>query len=354
MIKIAVLPGDGVGPEVTEQALNVLAAASKRYGLEYSLTEGLIGGSAVEATGCPLPQETRELIRQSDAVFLGAVGGPKWDGLPYEQRPEKGLLEIRKGCGLYANLRPVKSWPQLLESSPLKNRVIEGVDIMIVRELIGGAYFGKRGTINEGGEVRAFDTIEYSESEIRRVVRLALDLAAGRRNKLTSVDKANVMDTSRLWRKVAAAEAECFPQVAFNHLYVDNCAMQLCLNPAQFDVLVTENMFGDILSDQASVLGGSLGMLPSASLGDKIALYEPAHGSAPDIAGQDKANPLAAILSVALMLKISCGHQEAAEAIEKAVDRVLTRGLRTADIWSEGTRSVGTKEMGAAITEEIC
>jgi len=353
MNKIAILPGDGVGPEVVEQALLVLQAVKSKYSLDYTITEGLIGGQAIEATGKPFPQETKELIMASDIIILGAVGGPKWDAVPAEIRPEKGLLELRKTAGLYANLRPVKCWSQLLEQSPLKNEIVKGIDIMIVRELIGGAYFGKKGTNIEGDRIAAFDTIEYNDVEIRRIMKMAIEIAGTRRNKITSVDKANVLDTSRLWRKIANEECQKYPDISLNHLYVDNCSMQLCLNPSQFDVIVTENMFGDILSDQASVLGGSLGMLASASLGDSIALYEPIHGSAPDIAGQNKSNPLATILSVAMMLHISFKNAQAADDIENAVGKVLDAGLRTADIWSEGFTLIGTKEMGKAVAAQI-
>ncbi len=353
MFKLAVLPGDGIGQEVTEQALKVLAATREKYGVAYAVSTGLIGGSAIDATGDPLPQETRELVTQSDAVLMGAVGGPQWDGSEKKVRPEQGLLGIRKLLRLYANLRPVKCWPQLLEQSPFKSEKIAGVDLLIVRELTGGAYFGARGLKERGGEPCTYDTIEYSAAEIRRIVKAAFELAGERRQKVTSVDKANVLDTSRLWRKIVMEEAAAYPEVALNHLYVDNCAMQLCLNPAQFDVLVTENMFGDILSDQASVLGASLGMLPSASIGEGPALYEPAHGSAPDIAGQDKANPLAAILSVAMMLRISFHNTEAATAVERAVEAALHQGLRTGDIWTAGNTCVGTKAMAEAVIKEL-
>lgn len=353
MNKIVVLPGDGVGPEVVKQALSVLQAVKSKYSLEYTITEGLIGGQAIDVSGRPFPKETEELVLASDIVLLGAVGGPKWDTVPPEIRPEKGLLELRKAAGLYANLRPVKCWPQLLEQSPLKNDIVKDVDIMIVRELIGGAYFGKKGTTAEGDRITAFDTIEYDDIGIRRIIKMAIEIAGTRRNKVTSVDKANVLDTSRLWRKIANEECQKYPNISLNHLYVDNCSMQLCLNPGQFDVIVTENMFGDILSDQASVLGASLGMLASASLGESIALYEPIHGSAPDIAGKNKSNPLATILSIAMMLRISFKNSKAAEDIENAVEKVLDSGLRTADIWSEGFTLVGTNEMGKAVAEQI-
>lgn len=353
MLKLVFLPGDGIGREVTEQALNVLAAVKTKYNLDYTYSTGLIGGCAIEETGEPFPQETRDLVTKSDAVFLGAVGGPKWDDPEKKVRPEQGLLGIRKLLGLYANLRPVKCWEQLIEQSPFKREKVVGVDLLIVRELTGGAYFGARGTQTVAGDTKAFDTIEYSAEEIRRLVRVAFDLAEQRCKKVTSVDKANILDTSRLWRKIVEEEAAGYPNVSLNHMYVDNCAMQICLNPAQFDIIVTENTFGDILSDQASVLGASLGMLPSASIGTGPALYEPAHGSAPDIAGQDKANPLAAILSVAMMLRISFQHFEAAAAVEKAVEIVLNKGLRTADIWSPGHIRVGTSVMADTIIKEL-
>lgn len=353
MNRIVVLPGDGIGPEVIEQALSVLQAVKSKYSLEYTIAEALIGGDAIDKTGKPFPQETKELVMDSDVIILGAVGGPKWDGVSPEIRPEKGLLELRKTASLYANLRPVKCWPQLMEQSPLKNEIVEGVDIMIVRELIGGAYFGKRGTSVEGDRIAAFDTIEYNDLEIRRIIQKAIEIACARNKKVTSVDKANVLDTSRLWRRIADEECRNYSDISLNHLYVDNCAMQLCLNPSQFDVIVTENMFGDILSDQASVLSGSLGMLPSASLGEDKALYEPIHGSAPDLAGKNKSNPLAAILSIAMMLRISFKNENAAQAIEKAVAKVLDSGSRTGDIWSEGYALIGTKEMGQAVVEQI-
>ncbi|MGI6144999.1 MAG: 3-isopropylmalate dehydrogenase [Clostridia bacterium] len=353
MFKLAVLPGDGIGQEVTVQALKVLDAVKIKYNLDITYQTGLIGGCAIEKTGDPFPQETQKLVAQSDAVLLGAVGGPQWDGPDKKVRPEQGLLAIRKYLRLFANLRPVKCWPQLIEQSPFKKERIVGVDLLIVRELTGGAYFGAKGKKTVDGESKVYDTIEYSAEEIRRIVKVAFDLAGQRRKKVTSVDKANILDTSRLWRKIVEEEKTNYPAIDLNHLYVDNCAMQLCINPAQFDVLVTENTFGDILSDQASVLGGSLGMLPSASIGEGSALYEPVHGSAPDIAGQDKANPLAAILSVAMMLRISMKNSAAAMAVEKAVDTVLQQGLRTADIWTQGSTSVGTSTMAAAVIKAL-
>ncbi len=353
MAKIVVLPGDGIGPEVVNQALKVLAKIGEKYKFDYNLEFGKIGGSAVDAAGEPFPQETQETVLKSEAVLLGAVGGPKWDNLPREKRPEKGLLELRKTLGLFANLRPVKCWPQLVEQSPFKEEIIKNVDLLMVRELIGGAYFGKKGHKEENDELKAFDTIEYSQQEISRIVQTAFQLAEKRRKHVTSVDKANVLETSRLWRRIVEEEALKYPEVSLNHLYVDNCAMQLCLNPGQFDVIVTENMFGDILSDESSILGASLGMLPSASLGEGPGLYEPAHGSAPDIAGQNKANPLAAILSLAMMMRFSFDRQDIADSVEQAVERVLAAGLRTGDIWSEGTRLVGTEEIGDAVINEM-
>lgn len=353
MVKIAVLPGDGIGPEVINQALKVLAKIRERYSFDYSLEFGKIGGSAGDATGDPFPRETQEIVLKSEAVLLGAIGGPKWDNLPKEKRPEKGLLELRKTLGLFANLRPVKCWPQLVEQSPFKEEKIKNVDLLIVRELLGGAYFGTKGHKEENNELKAFDTIEYSQQEIRRIVQTAFKLAEKRRSQVTSVDKANVLETSRLWRSVVEEEVLKYPDIALNHLYVDNCAMQLCLNPGQFDVIVTENMFGDILSDEASVLGASLGMLPSASLGEGPGLYEPAHGSAPDIAGQNKANPLATILSLAMMMRFSFERSDIADAVEHAVKGALARGLRTGDIWSDGNELVGTEEIGSAVINEI-
>lgn len=353
MFKLAVLPGDGIGVEVTEQALKVLKVIQKKYNLKISWQKGLIGGEAIEETGSPFPEETSKLVQESDAVFLGAVGGPLWDGPEVKVRPEQGLLAIRQTLGLYANLRPVKCWPQLIAQSPFKKEKIENVDLLIVRELTGGAYFGEKGTLTEKGITRAFDTIAYNEMEIRRIVQVAFRFAGEREQKVTSVDKANILETSRLWRKIVLEEAQNYPEITLNHLYVDNCAMQLCLNPAQFDVLVTENLFGDILSDQASVLGGSLGMLPSASLGTGPALYEPVHGSAPDLAGQDRANPMAALLSLALLLRLSLECLPAALALEKAVEAVLEQGLRTADLWQPGFHLVGTAGFTEALLQEL-
>jgi 3-isopropylmalate dehydrogenase len=351
---IGVLAGDGIGPEVMAQGLLVLEKASKRFGFGYVLREGLIGGSAIDRKGDPFPMETRDLARQAAAMLLGAVGGPKWDNLPGQKRPEQGLLQIRQFLGLYANLRPVRCYPKLRDQSPFKNKRLRNVDLLMVRELIGGAYFGSKGKKHYKGAEITFDTIEYTEAEIRQLVGRGFILAKERRKHLTSVDKSNVLETSRLWRRVVNEMSRDYPEVAVDHMYVDNCAMQLCLNPAQFDVIVTENMFGDILSDQASLLGASLGMLPSASLGDGRALYEPAHGSAPEIAGQGAANPIAMILSVALMLRMSLDQPEAAQAVEQAVTETLADGWRTHDIVpASGAGLIGTREMGLRIAERI-
>ncbi|HPZ44132.1 MAG TPA: 3-isopropylmalate dehydrogenase [Bacillota bacterium] len=355
MFKIAVLPGDGIGPEITVQAVRVLEAVGRRYNHQFEFKEGLVGGAALDAMGTPLPAETLELCRTSDAILFGAVGGPKWDGLPLHLRPEAGgILALRKEFGLYANLRPVKVYPSLVGASPLKPELVRGVDIMVLRELTGGLYFGKKywEPLPEGG-FRVVDTLEYTTPEIERILRLAFELASKRRRKVTSVDKANVLGSSRHWREVASAVGEEYPDVELEHMYVDNCAMQLVKNPKQFDVLVTENMFGDILSDQASVLAGSLGMLASASLGSGIGLYEPVHGTAPDIAGKQLANPIAAILSAAMLLRFSLNLAEEADCIERAVAAVLEQGYRTADLMEDGKTRVSTAEMGDRIIEQI-
>jgi len=355
-MKIALIPGDGIGPEVIKQACKVLDKVSQVFDVKFELKEVLMGGAAIDRTGVPLPEETLNECKDSDAVLLGAVGGWKWDNLPGHLRPEAGLLGIRKGLGVYANLRPAILFPQLKSASTLKEEVLgEGLDIMVVRELTGGIYFGQRGRRDISGGQEAWDTESYTTGEIERVARLAFEIAGKRQGRLTSVDKANVLESSRLWREVVCRVAEDYPDVALNHMYVDNAAMQLIRNPRQFDVIVTSNMFGDILSDEASMLTGSLGMLPSASLGDgSLGLYEPIHGSAPDIAGQDKANPIATILSVAMMLRYSLQMEEAASAVELAVRRVLDRGYRTADIMQPGMQLTGTEQMGDLIAEEIC
>jgi 3-isopropylmalate dehydrogenase len=313
----------------------------------------LAGGIAIDATGTPLPESTMLGCRDAEAVLLGAVGGPKWDTLPGHQRPEKALLGLRGGLGLFCNLRPAVLYPQLAEACPLKNHVVEGgLDIVVVRELTGGIYFGKRGRSDAGDQ--AWDTMEYSVPEIERIARKAFEVAMQRSKRLTSVDKANILETSRLWRSVVDRIAKEYPQVVVNHMYVDNAAMQLVRNPRQFDVMVTENMFGDILSDEASMITGSIGMLPSASLrSDAFGMYEPIHGSAPDIAGQDKANPIATILSAAMMLRYSFGLETEASAVESAVGKVLDAGWRTGDIMSAGMRMVGTKEMGTLIASSL-
>ncbi|TLS33145.1 MULTISPECIES: 3-isopropylmalate dehydrogenase [Geobacillus] len=345
--RIAVLPGDGIGKEVTSGAVEVLKAVGIRFGHEFTFEYGLIGGAAIDEAGTPLPEETLRLCRESDAVLLGAVGGPKWDDNPPHLRPEKGLLAIRKQLDLYANLRPVVCYDSLVSASPLKPDLVQGVDFVIVRELTGGIYFGQpSGRVVENGEEKAVDTLLYKKEEIERIVRMAFILARGRKKKVTSVDKANVLSSSRLWREVAEEVAKQFPDVTLEHMLVDNAAMQLIRAPKQFDVIVTENMFGDILSDEASMLSGSLGMLPSASLSASgPSLYEPVHGSAPDIAGMNKANPIAAILSAAMMLRLSFGLTAEAEAVEHAVWQVLDQGLRTADLAPSGGRIVSTNEM---------
>ncbi|NPA58536.1 MAG: 3-isopropylmalate dehydrogenase [Aquificae bacterium] len=352
--KILLLPGDGIGPEIMEAAVKVLEAVSKKYDVQFEFQEGLIGGAAIDQTGSPLPEETLKMAKESDAVLLAAVGGEKWDDLPTDKRPEKGLLGIRKELGLFANLRPGKAYTALLDASPLKENLIKGVDLLVIRELTGGIYFGEpRGIEERNGEKVGYNTMVYHQHEIERIGRLAFDIARGRRKKLTSVDKANVLEVSALWREVITNLHSDYPDVELEHMYVDNCAMQLVRRPKDFDVIVTGNLFGDILSDEAGALTGSLGMLPSASIGEKHALYEPVHGSAPDIAGQGIANPIAMILSAAMMLDITCKLPEAARDIENAVDKVLEEGYRTGDIWSPGTKRVNTKEMTELIIKHI-
>jgi 3-isopropylmalate dehydrogenase len=352
--RIAVLPGDGIGPEIMEEAKKVLGIVAERTGVQLEMEEGLIGGAAYDRYGTPLPDQVLELALASDAVLLGAVGGPKWEPLDYSLRPERGLLGLRSGLGLFANLRPVVVFEDLIDASPLKPEVVRGIDLLIVRELAGDAYFGKpRGVRTENGQRIGVNTITYTEAEIRRIVKVAFDLAGGRRKKLLSVDKANVLETTELWRDVATEVGRDYPDVELRHMYVDNCAMQLIRNPGQFDVIVTTNMFGDILSDEASMLTGSLGMLPSASQGEKTAMYEPSHGSAPDIAGKGVANPLAMILSAAMMLRHSLGMPEEAAIVEKAVLAVLKDGFRTEDIRQAGAVVVGTTEMGDRVAEKV-
>ena len=353
--KIAVIPGDGIGIEVVAAALTVLQKIGKTFNHTFAYTKGLAGGAALDALGVPLPDETLAKCRESDAVILGAVGGPKWDNLPSDKRPEKGLLGLRKGLNAFANLRPVKMFPQLESRSPLKQEIVKGLDFLILRELVSGVYFGTPRGIEKlsNGEERGFNTMAYTTSEITRIVKMAFELSRKRRKKVTSVDKANVLEVSQLWRKVVIEVAKGYPDVELHHRYVDDCAMQLIREPKQFDVIVTSNLFGDILSDESAMLTGSIGMLPSASVGDKVAMYEPVHGSAPDIAGKDMGNPLATILSVAMMLEYSFHQSQAARAVERAVEQVLQEGYRTADIYSDGTTRVSCSKMGDLVTERI-
>jgi 3-isopropylmalate dehydrogenase len=346
-MKICVLPGDGIGPEITAQAVRVLQALDLRMEME----EALLGGCAVDVAGDPYPEATRKIAQEADAVLLGAVGGPQWDNNPRELRPERGLLGIRKHLGLFANLRPAILYPELANASTLKAEVVAGLDILIVRELTGDIYFGQpRGIVVWDGEKVGFNTMIYSETEIRRIAKVAFEAARRRNRKVCSVDKMNVLECTQLWRDVVTSMASEYPDVELSHMLVDNAAMQLVRNPKQFDVVVTGNMFGDILSDEASMLTGSIGMLPSASLdADNKGLYEPCHGSAPDIAGKGVANPLATILSAAMMLRYTFGMEDAASRIENAVKSVLANGYRTSDIYESGTRKVGTREMGDAV-----
>ncbi|MFO7637580.1 MAG: 3-isopropylmalate dehydrogenase [Clostridia bacterium] len=348
---IAVLKGDGIGPDVVDCTLDVLNAIGTTHGCRFHFTEALIGGAAIDATGKPLPGETLDLCRESHAVLLGAVGGPKWEDLEGSLRPEAGLLAIRSALGLFANLRPAVIYNSLREASPLNPRIIgQGIDILVIRELTGGAYFGKRG--NDG--YRAYDTMEYTVPEIERIAHVAFRAAMKRKKRLCSIDKANVLDSSRLWRATVILVARQYPEVELSHMYVDNAAMQLIRNPRQFDVIVTENLFGDILSDEAAMITGSIGLLPSASLsGGTFGLYEPVHGSAPDIAGKDQANPIATILSAAMMLRHSLGMERAACDIEGAVAKVLEDGYRTCDISNEEDAVVGTRRMGKLIEEAL-
>lgn len=348
---IALIPGDGIGPEIVAGAVTVLDAVGKKYGHKFNYTEVYMGGCAIDKYGVPLPQETVDICKKSDSVLLGAVGGPKWDSQPSENRPEKGLLGIRKALGLYSNLRPSILKPQLKDASPLKDEKLKnGLNVMVVRELTGGIYFGKR----EKGENWASDEEKYSVEEVQRIGKIAFETAMLRDKRVVSVDKANVLESSRLWRAVMTEMAKDYPEVTLTHMYVDNAAMQLAINPAQFDVIVTSNIFGDILSDLSSAIAGSIGMLPSASLGaGKCGMYEPIHGSAPDIAGQDIANPIATIVSAAMMLEMSFGLIKEAKAINDAVDKVLNSNYRTTDIMSDGMTKVGCKKMAELIAENI-
>lgn len=354
--RITLLPGDGIGPEIMGVAVDVLKAIASQFKLEFAFQEALIGGAAIEATGQPLPAETLTLARNSDAVLLAAIGGYQWDSLPRQQRPETGLLAIREGLQLFANLRPATIFPQLIDASSLKREIVAGVDIMVVRELTGGIYFGQPKGIfeTETGEKRGVNTMAYRESEIDRIAKVAFETARKRRHQLCSVDKANVLDVSQLWRDRVTQMASQYADVELSHLYVDNAAMQLVRAPKQFDTIVTGNLFGDILSDEAAMLTGSIGMLPSASLGEAgPGLFEPVHGSAPDIAGQDKANPLAQVLSVAMMLRYGLNQPQAATKIEQAVNAVLEQGYRTGDILSAGTQLVGCRAMGDALLQSL-
>lgn len=354
--KILILPGDGIGPEITEQAVKVLNRLNEEGVVSLEMEEGLVGGAAYDETGSPLPDETMAEAEAADAILLGAVGGPQYDALPREKRPEKGLLGLRSGLELFANLRPAMLYPQLAHASSLKPEVVSGLDILIVRELTGGIYFGQPRGIRtlENGEREGFNTYVYSESEIRRIAHVAFQAAQKRNKKVTSIDKSNVLEVTELWKEVVTEVAKEYPDVTLEHMLVDNAAMQLVRWPKQFDVMLTGNMFGDILSDEASMLTGSIGMLPSASLNaENKGMYEPSHGSAPDIAGQDIANPLATILSAAMMLRYSLDAPEQAVRIEQAVSKVLDQGLRTADIWTEGTEKVGCSEMGDAVVAAL-
>jgi 3-isopropylmalate dehydrogenase len=359
-LRVLVLPGDGIGPEVTAAAVAVLRQVAEVFGHTVQAVDGLVGGAAIEAAGSPLPPESLRAARAADAVLLGAVGAPQFDSLPPERRPERGLLELRQALGTFANLRPSRAWPALLDASPLKNAIVEGTDLLIVRELTSGLYYGTpRGLSGSGADERAVNTLSYTRHEIERVARVAFDLARGRRSRVTSVDKSNVLENSQLWRRVVTDVAAGYPDVALDHVLVDTCAMQLVVNPRRFDVVLTENLFGDILSDEAAVLSGSIGMLASASIGERrpsglrAGIYEPVHGSAPDIAGRNVANPLGAIGSVAAMLAYTFELHAEARAVEAAIDRVVAAGRLTADLKPAG-RAASTTEVaqavGAAIT----
>ena len=354
MSKIVVIPGDGIGKEITDSAVDVLKRVDSKFNLNLEFEVKDAGGTAYDKYGVPLPDDTLDACKRADAVLFGAVGGNKWDGVKAELRPERAILGLRKGLGLYANLRPVKVADALVDNSPLKPELVKGVDLVIVRELVGGIYFGERCESEQhNGAERAWDLENYSVPEVERITKLAFDTAKIRRGKLTSVDKANVLATSRLWRRTVTKLAENYTDVELNHLYVDNCAMQLAVNPKQFDVIVTGNLFGDILSDEAAVIGGSIGLMPSASIGELTSLYEPIHGSAPDIAGKGIANPMGTILSAAMLLRYSLHAEEAAKAIETAIDKTLADGFRTADIYSDGFKKVGTAQVTQIIISNI-
>jgi 3-isopropylmalate dehydrogenase len=358
-LQVLVLPGDGIGPEVTAQAVAVLERVAARWGHEVEIREGLVGAAAIERVGVPLPDETRQAACEADATLLGAVGLPGFDHLPPDRRPERGLLDLRQALGVFANLRPSRTWPALVDASPLKNDVVDGTNLLFVRELTSGIYYGTpRGIGGSGPDERAVNTLAYTRAEIERVARVAFDLARGRRRHVTSVDKSNVLETSQLWRRVVSEVAAGYPDVTLEHLLVDNCAMQIVLNPRRFDVVLTENMFGDILSDEAAVLAGSIGMLASASLGDRrpsgrrAGLYEPVHGSAPDIAGRGVANPLGAIGSVGALLDYTFGLRREADAVAQAIDEVVASGRVTADLRPSGTPAT-TAEVGQAVCDAL-
>ena len=354
-LNIAVFPGDGIGPEVVAEALKILKIIESKLGLKINLNEAPVGGAGYEATGHPLPEASLKAAQNADAVLLGAVGGPKWENIDFALRPERALLGLRSSLELYANLRPASIFPALVDSSTLKRDVVEGLDLLVVRELTGGIYFGEPRGVDtlEDGTRRGFNTLVYTEPEIVRIARIAFDVARKRNKSVCSVDKANVLEATGFWREVVTNLHSEYSDVNLSHMYVDNCAMQLVRNPKQFDVILTTNMFGDILSDEASMLTGSIGMLPSASLGEKYAMYEPIHGSAPDIAGQELANPLATILSVGMMFKYSLDREEPNTWIEEAVEAVLAKGVRTPDIMSDRMKQVGTKEIGDMVVEEL-
>jgi 3-isopropylmalate dehydrogenase len=353
--RIAVLPGDGIGPEVTAEAVKVLQSVAGHARVSLEFEQALVGGAAIDAAGTPLPAATLDLCKKAHAILFGSVGGPKWDHLPQEQKPERGLLGIRKELDLYANLRPAKTFPMLVDASPLKRSVVEGTDLMVIRELTGGLYYGEPRGVEKfaDGGARAVNTMTYTSREIERIARVGFDVARKRRKKLASVDKANVLVVSQLWRDVVTRVAKDYPDVSLEHVLVDNCAMELVARPSRFDTIVTENTFGDILSDEAAILVGSLGMLPSASLGGSVALYEPVHGTAPDIAGKGIANPIAAILSAGMLLKYSLDLGRHADRVDAAVLRVLQQGYRTRDIGGAGDKIVGTAEMGDLVVREL-
>ena len=352
---IAVIRGDGIGPEIVEEAVGVLDAVAARFGHAFTYREAPMGGCAIDASGVPLPEASLETCLASDSVLLGAVGGPKWDAQPPAARPERGLLKLRSAMGLYTNVRPARMFPDLSSACPLRADIAaRGIDFVVVRELIGGVYFGEHTTTEADGEQKAVDIMSYTEHEIRRVARVAFDMARRRRKRVTSIDKANVLDTSRLWRRTVEEVAKGYPDVELLHMYVDNAAMQIVRDPSQFDVIVTENLFGDILSDEASQITGSIGMIPSSSMGEGTrGLYEPIHGSAPDIAGQDRANPIGTILAAAMMLRYSFDLAAEADAVESAVDRTLRAGFRCGDICGEGGKLLGCRAMGAEIRARI-